>query len=58
MYEIGADYISLKFFGSLRVYKYSYRKAGNYHVENMKKLAQAGKGLNSYVNRYVKRLYD
>lgn len=57
-YEIGTDYIKVKFSGTFRTYTYSYRKAGSSHVENMKRLAQSGSGLNSYINRYVKNLYD
>lgn len=57
-YEIGNDYIKVKFSSSFRIYTYSYRKAGSSHVENMKRLAQSGSGLNSYINRYVKHLYD
>lgn len=57
-FEIGADYITVKFSGTTRTYRYSYRKAGQHHVENMKKLARSGSGLNSYINRYVKKLYD
>lgn len=57
-YEIGPDYILIKFSGSYRIYRYSYRKAGQHHVETMKRLAQSGSGLNSYINRYVKNLYD
>jgi len=57
-YEIGADYIIVKFSGSIRTYRYSYRKAGQYHVETIKRLARNGNGLNSYINRYVKNLYD
>lgn len=57
-YEIGADYITVKFSGSFRSYRYSYRKAGQHHVETMKMLARNGNGLNSYINRYVKNLYD
>lgn len=57
-YEIGNDYIKVKFSSSFRTYTYSYRKAGSSHVENMKRLAQSGSGLNSYINRYVKHLYD
>lgn len=57
-YEIGPDYILIKFSGKSRSYRYSYRKAGQHHVETMKRLAQSGSGLNSYVNRYVKNLYD
>lgn len=57
-YEIGSDYIAVKFSGTGKVYTYSYRKAGRTHVENMKQLAQKGSGLNSYINRHVKNLYD
>lgn len=57
-FEVGTDCIIVKFSGSFRIYRYSYRKAGQHHVENMKKLARNGSGLNSYINRYVKNLYD
>jgi hypothetical protein len=57
-YEIGSDFIIVKFTGTFRTYRYSYRKAGQNHVENMKRLARSGSGLNAYINRYVKKLYD
>ncbi len=57
-YEIGDDFIIVKFTGTFRTYRYSYRKAGQHHVENMKRLARDGSGLNGYINRYVKNLYD
>ena len=57
-YEIGPDYIAVRFSSTGKIYTYSYRKAGSSHVENMKRLAQSGSGLNSYINRYVKNLYD
>ena len=57
-YEIGADYIKVRFSGTGKTYTYSYRKAGGTHVENMKNLAQSGSGLNSYINKHVKHLYD
>jgi hypothetical protein len=57
-FEIGTDYIIVKFSGSFRSYRYSYNKAGQNHVEIMKRLALSGSGLNSYINRYVKNLYD
>ncbi len=57
-FEIGVDYIGVRFSGSIRTYQYSHRKAGQHHVETMKKLARSGSGLNSYINRYVKNLYD
>lgn len=57
-YEIGSDYITVMFSGTSRTYTYSYRKAGSSHVEQMKILARNGSGLNSYINKYVKHLYD
>lgn len=56
-YEVGLDYIRIRF-SSRAIYQYSYRKAGRYHVENMKKLAVRGSGLNSYINSNVKFKYD
>lgn len=57
-FEIGENYIKVKFNGTTRTYTYSYRKAGARHVDNMKSLAILGSGLNSYINKYVKKLYD
>lgn len=48
-YEINEDSISVKF-KTGTVYKYSNGSAGSAHIENMKKLAIAGTGLNSYIN--------
>ena len=53
-YEIGPDSISVQFIGTAKIYTYSHRKAGIAHVNNMKGLASAGRGLNSYINRHVK----
>lgn len=57
-FEIGNNYIQVQFSGKARKYTYSYSKAGEYHVEQMKMLALRGRGLNSYINKYVKNLYD
>jgi len=55
-YEYGSDYITIQF-GSGSPYTYSYSSAGKENIERMKQLADAGQGLNSYVMRYVKKLY-
>ena len=34
-YQLGIDYIDVKFFGSEYIYRYSYNKTGKIHVENM-----------------------
>ena len=57
-YQIEDESISIWFKGNSKIYSYSYIRAGQAHVENMKQLAANGRGLNSYINRYVKHLYD
>jgi len=49
-YEIGSDFIKVKFSGTLRIYTYSYRRAGSMHVESMKRLAQIGDLLTKCLN--------
>lgn len=57
-YKYGADWIEVEFRrGADRLYRYTYVSAGSIHVEEMKRLADAGEGLNSYINRYVARRY-
>ena len=53
-YEIGTDYIDVIFNGTDKKYRYSYNSAGKENVENMKKLAEIGNGLNSFININVK----
>lgn len=57
-YEIGDTFIRIKFSGTAKIYTYSYRKAGEFHVEKMKVLAKSGNGLNSYIMKYAKKLYE
>lgn len=57
-YEPGADYIKVQFKGTAKIYRYSYQKAGRANVETMKELAKNGNGLNSFINKNVKYLYD
>lgn len=57
-YQIGEDYIIVKFMGIQRVYVYSYKKAGRKHVEKMKLMAQLGEGLDRYVKENVRDQYD
>ncbi len=58
-FEIGSDFILVFFKGNHKPYRYSYGGgAGQNHVENMKRLARTGSGLNGYINQYVKYLYD
>lgn len=57
-YEIGSDYIKLKYNGTDKTYTFSYDKAGKNHVEQMKTLAERGYGLNSYIHHNVKFQFD
>jgi hypothetical protein len=57
-YEISGTYISVKFKRNSKICIYSYNLAGRNNVENMKILARKGQGLNSYIMRNVRDLYD
>jgi hypothetical protein len=56
-YEYDDTSISIQF-SDKSVYKYSYARAGATNVETMKRLADSGDGLNSYIIRHVKTLFD
>jgi hypothetical protein len=53
-FEINETSITVKFKGTAKLYTYSYQTAGQHHVEQMKRLALAGDGLNAYIQKYVK----
>ena len=53
-YEIGDDFIKVEF-SSGSLYLYSYESAGRQNIEEMKELAIAGQGLNSFINRNVRK---
>ena len=55
-YETGADFIRIVFrTGS--VYLWTVASAGRLHIERMTKLADAGRGLNTYINRWVRKAF-
>ena len=56
-YLKGKDYIDVQF-GTGKIYRYSYRSAGASKVEQMKILADQGRGLNSYIMRYARNDYE
>lgn len=56
-FEIHDLSITVYFTGTSRSYTYSYASAGQHHIEAMKRLAQAGDGLNAYINHNVKFKY-
>jgi hypothetical protein len=56
-YETGADWIKVKFIEG-GIYRYSHQQAGRHHVEQMKILAEKGRGLSTYISQHVKDRYD
>jgi len=56
-YEIGVDHIRV-WFGADNPYRYSHVGAGRQHVERMKSLAVAGRGLDTYISQHVHNSYD
>jgi hypothetical protein len=50
-YEYGNEWITIEYVtGNLHTYKYA--DAGRSHVESMKKYADKGKGLDSYISQH------
>lgn len=56
-YECGYDYIRVQF-SDYSIYTYSYSSAGEDNVEEMKRCARRGYGLQGYINRYCKFNYE
>jgi len=56
-YEIKENGVVVQFSTGAK-YLYTYASAGNSNIEEMKKLAVRGEGLNSYINTTVKSLYE
>jgi hypothetical protein len=57
-YLITPTSIKVKFITGPTVYVYSYDVPGKSHVEEMKKLAIAGRGLSTYISREIKKNFD
>lgn len=49
-YEAGPDFIRVQF-QSGTPYLYTHQSAGQQNVEHMKRLAESGRGLNSFINQ-------
>jgi hypothetical protein len=56
-YETRTDFIKIKFSDG-GTYRYDYSRPGKIHVEQMKRLAPKGKGLATYVNKFVRDNYS
>lgn len=57
-YEIGGDFIKLRFASSTTIYVYDHSIPGSFHVGQMKQLAIDGRGLSTYVSQNVKKDYS
>ena len=54
-YEIEDEAITVWFEDSKNAFRYSYEgKAGKKHVDNLKKLAEFGDGLSTYINFHLR----
>ena len=49
-YDYGDDFIVVEFKDDSK-YKYTYASAGSYNIEEMKRLADSGDGLNSFISK-------
>ncbi len=56
-YDIGQSHIDVEFKDGA-MYRYTSLSAGQGNLDEMARLARAGEGLNSFINRVVKRLYS
>lgn len=56
-YEDGDGYIIVQFRHGSQ-YEYTTQSTGVHHIEEMKRLADRGDGLNAYINKYVKKNYS
>lgn len=56
-FEAGNGYIKVAF-GDEAVYLYTNASAEKENIEKMKQLANAGKGLSTYISRYVRDNYE
>ena len=55
-YALGPSYISVWFHNG-RGYVYDGRRPGKLHVDEMKRLAEEGRGLTTYINHHVRKNY-
>lgn len=55
-FSIGDDFIKVRFHDAA-IYVYDNSKPGAAHVERMKELARAGRGLSTYISQHVRQNY-
>jgi hypothetical protein len=57
-FEIAADSITVQFGGGGLTYRYSVGSAGASNIDEMKRLARSGRGLNTFINQVVRGDYE
>jgi len=57
-YDSLSTSIKIQFVNNSTIYVYTYSKPGKIHVEKMKQLARAGRGLATYISQKVRDDYD
>jgi len=55
-YEIGDESVKVEFRDG-HIYLYTYQSAGRENIERMKDLALAGRGLNTFISKFVRKRY-
>lgn len=56
-YECGDDFIRVRFSNGTQ-YLYTWKSTGKENIEQMKKLAKAGSGLNTFINIHVRNNFE
>lgn len=56
-YELGEEFIKVRFRHEPQVYVYDNKRPGRDHVRKMKKLAADGQGLSTYISQHVRENY-
>lgn len=56
-YHVEKEAIQVRFVDG-KVYRYSYKSTGRAHIEQMKTLAEQGKGLSAYISTHVRDKFE
>ena len=57
-YELGHDFIKVRFGSSATIYVYDHSRPGVVRVDEMKRLAAAGRGLATYISQQIGEDYS
>ena len=56
-YQVADEAIEVRFVDG-KIYRYSHASTGVAHIERMKLLASQGRGLSTYISKYVRNRYE